>query len=50
MPVHVLLFNGQITDALIMTSGNRADEPICDNGENARLGSVDASCFMTARS
>lgn len=41
-PVHVLLFNGLITDALIMTSGNLADEPICtDNGEAiARLGSV----------
>jgi hydrogenase maturation protein HypF len=41
-PVHALLFDGLATDALVMTSGNLSDEPICTDSDDAldRLGTV----------
>lgn len=35
-PLHVELFRGAGYDALVMTSGNRSDEPICRSDEEAR--------------
>ena len=41
-PVHHLLFAGSPLDALVMTSGNRSDEPIVTDDDDARsrLGSI----------
>ncbi|MGB8021864.1 MAG: carbamoyltransferase HypF [Candidatus Nanopelagicales bacterium] len=51
-PLHHLLFDAGAPDALVMTSGNLSDEPICtDPGEaEARLGSIaDVFCHHDRR-
>jgi hydrogenase maturation protein HypF len=46
-PLHVELFRGAAFDALVMTSGNASDEPICRGNREAlaRLGSI-ADAFL----
>lgn len=46
-PLHVELFRGTAFDALVMTSGNASDEPICRGNREAvaRLGSI-ADLFL----
>lgn len=46
-PLHHLLFSGEIPRALVMTSGNRSDEPMATNEADAlkRLGTI-ADAFL----